>query len=123
MAVDTTDPRYLPTLRRALTSYAGSNERWATLAARGATDEELTAQLNHEFGLGGGTSGPGWLEERHSARPPRVWIAEDRVWTQDKPNCQGAQLLALTRRIFGIGRPDQAGQLSLFDQALSGERS
>lgn len=120
MAVDTTDPRYLLALRCALLNMAGAEARWAALSARGATDEELTAQLSYELGIWGSSSGSGWLHEEHRGNPPRVWISDRHIMPLDKPDYHGARLLALVRQLFGIAKPGGAVQPSLFGAGIGG---
>jgi hypothetical protein len=121
MPADPNDPRYLPTLRSGLCNMAGAEERWAALAERGATDEELTAALRYELGVYFGSSGSGWLNVACSGQPPRVWIDDEHISVYGrKPDYQGASLLALARQLFGIGLPVPAGQLSLFDDRAGG---
>ena len=91
--------------------YTNSRDRWETLARKGATNREITEELNHNFGYGGGSSGPGRAYIRYKSKPPRVWI-EPNMQGKDKPDIRGRELVSLTRRVYGIGPP---GQMHLFN--------
>ena len=94
-------------IRRAATRYTDSRKRWRRLAQTGATDEEIVAELNRNFGLGGGSSG-GWgeLSESHKGKPPRVWL--DSVGFGENTEAVSGKLLIIAiRYIFNIDAPGQ----------------
>lgn len=102
----------LDAIRRAACPYTNSQERWAEIAKRGASNSEIIHHLNREFGLGGGSGGPGSLHECHQASPPRIWIGTRTP--KGKPTIQGAELVTAIRQMFSIPQPVSEGQLSLF---------
>lgn len=61
----------LSAIGRAAIGYTDSRKRLRRLAQTGATDKEIVVELNHNFGLGGGsTGGRDELNESHRRRPP-----------------------------------------------------
>lgn len=99
-------------LHRAFCSYTDSLEKWQSLAQRGATNEEVIERLNHTFGLGGGTFGPGLLPEYHKGYPPRVWLGKR--MPEGAPTYSGMDLVSLARQMFSIHQKVAEEQLSLF---------
>lgn len=103
-------------LRRACCSYVGADDRWAALASAGASDAQIIELMNSEMGLGGGSSGPGWVPVYSRGNPPRVWMGDHCFAGAGKPFLVGAELVHQVRLLFGVHQPAAAGQLSLFDQ-------
>lgn len=100
-------------IRRACASYVGGQDRWATLADTGATDEEIEEMLGIEMGISGGSSGPGCLPECHQRNPPSIWLGE--LTPKGKPTLAGKALIAAVRDVFGIHQKVNEGQLALFE--------
>jgi hypothetical protein len=101
----------LHAISRACCAYQGARERWAEFAEGGATDEEIVERLNREFGLGGGTGGPGWVPEEHESRPPVITLHR---WQENEFKVKGKWLVQVVRRLYEIHQPAAEGQLSLF---------
>jgi len=120
---------------RAMHSIEGARGRWAQRRARGLDDAELRAAIVEEFGIAGGFSWPqggggadiyvdvtGGLRPRLAwrgfDRPPPPWRGE---WdpTPDRI-IQGAELLALVRRVLEVPCPPTAQTVMALD--IEGER-
>jgi hypothetical protein len=98
------DPRYLATIKHALSSKPGAAARWAALAEVGASDAELEAFIDTEMGYGGTSHEGGLLWEVHRSHAPRVWLAADgKLLVRAQPaTVAGAALLELARALFGV---------------------
>lgn len=119
------DPRLvIEGLRRALHSFQGASERWAAIAARGATDEELLRALSQELGHWGGVVGD---RERYGnthqgGLKPRVIVGPGAVPRDPGPEAklfEGRALLAATRYVLGIGDPTgDRGEVEAMQRSL-----
>jgi ParB/RepB/Spo0J family partition protein len=84
----------------------GAAGRWETLR-RGATDAMIKDRLGDEWGLGGGSSGPGLVPYQYKGgKGPAFW------WNQRtqrvKPTLAGKALLDLVRAVLEIPQPAHA---------------
>lgn len=106
--------RQIESIQRGLCSYVGARQRWAELAERGASDDEVRKLIAYEFGLGGGSAGPDVMYVVHQPNPLRMELSES---CGDRPVIvlQGAELICAARLVFGITRPKHQLQLDLFE--------
>ncbi|MGO6851638.1 hypothetical protein ACCS68_14680 [Rhizobium beringeri] len=101
--------------RRAVCSMAGAKERWAARAERPMSDAELAEALRYEIGEFGGGGGPDTVDYAYQKSGLKIWGGWK--WPNPhttKPLFQGTATIAETRRLFGICKPSDDRQLSLF---------
>lgn len=98
--------------RRATHGFSGSNERWASRAATGMTDEELAEALRYEIGIFGGQGGPGMLGMSYQGNGLKIWADRSIGRTTRKPILSGAATIAMARALYGIRDPGDT-QMSL----------
>ena len=86
-------------LHHALHQIHGAAARWAALrTSGGATDEDLRTAIATEFGIMGGSSGPGQLQEIHrGGRNPHIEIGATTL--------KGSTLLRAVRALLQIPKP------------------
>ena len=86
-------------LHHALHQVQGAAARWAALrTSGGATDEDLRTAIATEFGILGGSSGPGQLQETHrGGRNPHIEIGATTL--------KGSTLLRAVRALLHIPKP------------------
>jgi hypothetical protein len=103
-------------LFRALHSYVAADVRWAERRKIGASNAQLREWVAFEFGISGGSGGPGlpWVRQR-GGKQPKFWIGDDYIPYDAEPTLQGMALLDTARRILKIGQPIPAGQTSFLD--------
>jgi len=91
--------------------FAGAHERWCALRAKGATNRQITEQLNYELGLsGGGTFPRNWPPFKwvhHKRKPPRVWLLQKSIveYMDKSPTIQGKTLVEMVRLLYQIPLP------------------
>lgn len=96
--------------------FEGAEWRWNALCERGADDEEIERQLTYEFGIEGGGSMPGtaftwwWAKGRPK---PMVYVGRDVRPPKNGLVLKGQRLIQEVRRVWGIPRPAEVGQLEL----------
>jgi ssDNA-binding Zn-finger/Zn-ribbon topoisomerase 1 len=88
-------------LRRALDA---SSDRWAARQKTGLSNAALVEAIAVEFGLGGGTSGPGQSAEWHrGGKNPAFWYGS--LSGSGKPTLRGAALRDAVRELLEIPFP------------------
>jgi hypothetical protein len=95
----------------ALHSHSGASDRWQERMRRGLTDGQLLIAIGNEFGISGGSSGPGrWFEDHRGGSQPAFECGPK---TGDEPafRLEGVELLKAVRALLEI---PPKGQMSLF---------
>jgi hypothetical protein len=91
----------------ALRRHRGMIDEWQVGRERGVTNEQLKAIISREWGLGGGTSGPGHVREYHKGGAnPRFWF--NSYGPYGVPTLQGAALLTKARELLQLPFPQPA---------------
>ena len=99
----------LPTERElwqwATTTYTDSHEFWEIMSVTGATDKHIMDTLRDEFGLGGGSGGPGYPQTHYKGgRQPWIMFREDEYPGRDR-TYKGKELVAKVREAWDIPQP------------------
>lgn len=88
-------------LIKALHSYSGSEEKWAKVRERGATDEELQQFIGHAFGEGGATDP--YCHSCKGGKTPKFFMGT--ASCEGKPTLQGKALVKRVRELLEIPYP------------------
>lgn len=91
-------------LYRALHSMQDAEERWNERRMHGMSDTALMEAIRYEFGIEGGSSGPGDNgHRRKGGADPRFWLGHS--YGDRPPTLRGKALVAATRELLKVPYP------------------
>ena len=101
--------RILKAVRAACLMFQKAESRWSELKASGATDDQIRAQIQKEFYLGGGVTIQPNGFVNHSSGGTNLWVSYFEFPVNENPEVKisGRQLIDLVREAFEIPLPGQ----------------
>lgn len=109
-AVSDPDPDAIKAgLHRALHTFQDAKGKWSERRSVGLTDDELKKAIASEFGIAGGSSGPGRTPISYKGGADPAFWYNAHGGSREKPTLRGAALLRVAREVLDIPYPAENG--------------